>query len=149
DAGVDARRPLGSYAGAMGIPQFMPGAWRQYAVDYDGDGRADLAGSAADAIGSVANFLRQHGWATDQPIALAVPVDAGPAQVRAVAQALAAAGVKPLFRMDELATLNLPGMETLPALPGDMPVSLIELASAGEASEYRLGFGNFYVLTRY
>lgn len=58
----------GSFAGAIGLPQFMPGSVRRFAVDFDGDGRIDLASSPADAIGSVANFLVEHGWQRDQPI---------------------------------------------------------------------------------
>src|SRR3954465_14297841 len=52
----------GSYAGAIGIPQFMPGSLRRYGVDFDGDGAIDLRRSPADAIGSVGNFLHGHGW---------------------------------------------------------------------------------------
>jgi membrane-bound lytic murein transglycosylase B len=62
DSGVDVFAVKGSYAGAIGIPQFMPGSARRYAVYFDGDGRIDLLGSAPDAIGSIANFLRRHGW---------------------------------------------------------------------------------------
>src|SRR4030095_15633293 len=58
----------GSFAGALGLPQFMPGSIRRHAVDFDGDGRVDLANSAADAIGSVASFLAAHGWQRDQTI---------------------------------------------------------------------------------
>jgi membrane-bound lytic murein transglycosylase B len=70
DRGLDARSAQGSFAGAMGLPQFMPGSMRRWAVDYDDDGRIDLAGSPADAIGSVANFLVQHGWQADEPAML-------------------------------------------------------------------------------
>ena len=62
DAGIDVFSVRGSYAGAIGIPQFMPGSTRRYAVDFDGNGAIDLRRSPADAIGSVANFLKQHGW---------------------------------------------------------------------------------------
>ena len=60
----------GSYAGAIGIPQFMPSSYRRYALDFDGDGKADLSGSAADAIGSVANYLKSFGWETERAIVL-------------------------------------------------------------------------------
>jgi membrane-bound lytic murein transglycosylase B len=70
DRSLDARSAQGSFAGAMGLPQFMPGSMRRWAVDYDDDGRIDLAGSPADAIGSVANFLVQHGWQADEPAML-------------------------------------------------------------------------------
>ena len=68
DLGVDVLDVKGSYAGAIGIPQFMPTSYLRYAVDFDGDGAADLRGNAADAIGSVANFLKQHGWRKGAPI---------------------------------------------------------------------------------
>jgi membrane-bound lytic murein transglycosylase B len=67
---VDVFSLQGSYAGAIGIPQFMPGSVRRYAVDFDGDGAIDLRRSSADAIGSVANFLREHGWKTGEPVLL-------------------------------------------------------------------------------
>jgi len=62
DSGLDVFAVRGSYAGAIGLPQFMPGSLRRYAVDFDGDGAIDLSRNTADAIGSVANFLKQHGW---------------------------------------------------------------------------------------
>ncbi|HEY5290718.1 MAG TPA: lytic murein transglycosylase B, partial [Burkholderiales bacterium] len=74
EAGIDTLALKGSYAGAIGIPQFMPGSYRRYAVDLDGDGKQDLSGSFADAIGSVANFLQAHGWETGQPVAFAAQV---------------------------------------------------------------------------
>ncbi len=76
-----SRDPLdlkGSYAGAMGMPQFMPSSWNRFAVDFDGDGQVDLHNSAADVIGSVAHYLAEFGWVRDQPayFRVAVPVDA-------------------------------------------------------------------------
>ena len=68
DSGLDVFSVRGSYAGAIGIPQFMPGSLRRYAVDFDGDGAIDLSGNAADAIGSVANYLKQHGWRTGEAV---------------------------------------------------------------------------------
>ena len=68
ESGVDPFSLLGSYAGAIGWPQFMPGSIRQFAVDFDGDGKIDLRNSPVDAIGSVANFLVQHGWKAGMPI---------------------------------------------------------------------------------
>ena len=67
DGMADLASLRGSYAGAIGMPQFMPGSIRRYAIDYDRDGRIDLAGSPADVIGSVANFLVQQGWVRDLP----------------------------------------------------------------------------------
>jgi len=68
DAGLDVFSVRGSYAGAIGIPQFMPGSLRRYAVDFDGDGAIDLSRNPADAIGSVANYLKQHGWRTGEAV---------------------------------------------------------------------------------
>ena len=104
ESGVDPFSLLGSYAGAIGWPQFMPGSIRQFAVDFDGDGKIDLRNSPVDAIGSVANFLVQHGWKTGMPIVF-------PASLRAVPEARAtlpaAAGDnldKPLAAIDGAAT---------------------------------------------
>jgi membrane-bound lytic murein transglycosylase B len=68
--GADVFELRGSWAGAIGIPQFMPGSYMKFAVDFDGDGRIDLSGNTADAIGSVANFLKQHGWKPGETIFL-------------------------------------------------------------------------------
>src|SRR5690606_27506973 len=75
---LDPQAVLGSYAGAIGLPQFMPGSFNRYAVDLDGDGHIDLHDSAADAIGSIANFLAAHGWQAGLPVRFAVtpPADA-------------------------------------------------------------------------
>lgn len=67
--GIPANSVVGSYAGAVGYPQFMPSNIPKYGVDYDGNGHIDLRNSAVDAIGSIANYLAQHGWQRDQPIA--------------------------------------------------------------------------------
>ena len=140
DAGIDTLRLKGSYAGAIGIPQFMPGSYRRYAVDHDGDGRQDLLGSFADAIGSVANFLHAHGWERDQPVAL-------PARVEGQNyRELVDAGIKPTYRCADLAGF---GVKTDIEPNADAPCALIELETPGEASEYLVGLDNFYVLTRY
>jgi membrane-bound lytic murein transglycosylase B len=141
--GLAPAAPRGSYAGAMGLPQFMPSSINRYAVDFDGDGRIDLAGSAADAIGSVANFLAAHGWLTGQPITygVAVPVDAS---ARAT---LLQPDIVPSFsaaRMAELgAALDDDGREH------DGPLALVELQNGAAAPSYVAGTQNFYTLTRY
>jgi len=140
DAGIDVLGLKGSYAGAIGIPQFMPGSYRRYAVDHDGDGRQDLSGSFADAIGSVANFLKAHGWESGQPAALVARVDGQNYRK------LVDAGIKPTYRYGDLASF---GVKTDDAANADAPCALIELASPGAESEYLVGLGNFYVLTRY
>jgi membrane-bound lytic murein transglycosylase B len=140
EEGVQVLAPKGSYAGAMGIPQFMPGTYRRFAVDFDGDGRRDLWGSAADIAGSVANFLREHGWRTGQPAALR-------AQVGGEAfRPLLEAPIKPARPAGELASFGV----TLPeAVPAELPSVLVELQTPGQAPEYWVGFDNFYALTRY
>jgi membrane-bound lytic murein transglycosylase B len=140
DAGIDTLGLKGSYAGAIGIPQFMPGSYRRYAVDLDGDGKQDLSGSFADAIGSVANFLQAHGWETGQPVAFAAQVHGENYRK------LIDAGIKPTYRYGDLADFGV-GAEG--ETKADAPCALIELATPGEASQYLVGLTNFYVLTRY
>ena len=143
--GIDVFAARGSYAGALGIPQFMPGSYRRYALDYDGDGRSDLNSSPADAIGSVANFLRSHGWSTGKPIAVR-------AQVSGEAfRPLIDAGIRPVYRVVDLPAFGVTvrGGTGTPALPPDAGCALIELETPGQASEYWVGLRNFYVLTRY
>lgn len=140
DAGIDTLALKGSYAGAIGIPQFMPGSYRRYAVDLDADGKQDLSGSFADAIGSVANFLKAHGWETGQPVAY-------PAQVQGEDyRSLVDSGIKPSYRFGELPGFGVTAAGTAPA---DAACALIELSSPEAPSEYLVGFKNFFVLTRY
>jgi len=143
EAGVDVFSVRGSYAGAIGIPQFMPGSYRRFAVDFDGDGAIDLRGSPADAIGSVANFLVKHGWKRGERVYLPARVIGGN---EGEARELIAAGIEPKTPLSEMKRY---GVETRTDLALDTPVALIELESPGALSEYRLGLRNFYVLTRY
>jgi len=140
EAGIDALGMLGSYAGAIGIPQFMPGSYRRFALDYDGDGRRDLRGSAVDAIGSVANFLSAHGWESGQPVA-------APAQVSGERfRALADAGIKPVYRVGDLGSF---GVTLSQPLPPETLCALVELETPGQPAEYWIGLQNFYAITRY
>lgn len=134
------RSPLdyrGSYAGALGLPQFLPSSIRAWARDGDGDGRIDLFASAEDSILSVANFLAAHGWQKDGPVASPVQVEND-----AELEALLALGIEPRRRPSEMAGIR---GEALP----DEPAALIDLVTPGAATEYWLGYRNFYVLTRY
>jgi len=140
DAGIDTLALKGSYAGAIGIPQFMPGSYRRYAVDLDGDGKQDLSGSFADAIGSVANFLKAHGWETGQPVAYRAQVQGEKFR------RLVDAGIKPAYRYGDLANF---GVSAAGEAKADAACALIELTTPDEPSEYLVGFTNFYVLTRY
>jgi len=140
DAGINVFSVRGSYAGAIGIPQFMPGSYRRFGVDFDRDGAIDLRASPSDAIGSVANFLAMHGWRRGERVEL-------PAHVSGEAyRELVNAGVEPTVKLSDLRRF---GVETRTELALDTPVALIELESPGAATEYRLGLNNFLVLTRY
>ena len=140
EAGVNVFKVKGSYAGAIGIPQFMPGSYRRYALDYDGDGRINLSNNPADAIGSVGNFLEQHGWERGQPVAFPVSVS-GDAWRK-----LLEGGSRPARR---IADLNAFGVAVAATLPPETLCALIELETPGKEPEYRLGLKNFYVITRY
>lgn len=144
--GMDDLAVKGSYAGAIGIPQFMPSSLRRYAVDFDGNGQIDLRGSSKDAVGSVAAFLEAHGWRRGAAIALPVQVDAGQAQ------SLVDEGIRPQRSLSELAgrgvtvpaSLLRPGQEA-----AESKAALVDLVSPEAPTEYWLGFDNFYVITRY
>jgi membrane-bound lytic murein transglycosylase B len=140
DQGINPLRIKGSYAGAIGIPQFMPGSYRRFAVDFDGDGQINLATSQADAIGSIGNFLRAHGWARGEPVALGAEVT-GDAWRK-----LVASGITPAYRYADLAGY---GVKPSVALPGDTLCALIELETPGQPSDVRVTLRNFFVLTRY
>ncbi len=136
------RSPLaytGSYAGALGIPQFLPSSIRNWGVDFDGDGQVDLAGSTIDAIGSVANFLASHGWETGSPIAASASVTG-----ERFAE-LVNAGILPRFLPAEMSAYGVSPAADAPQLP----CALIDLVTPSGATEYWLGYRNFYVITRY
>jgi membrane-bound lytic murein transglycosylase B len=143
ESGVDPLSVKGSYAGAIGIPQFMPGSIRRFALDYSGDGRVDLAGNADDAIGSIANFLTQQGWV--RGLAIAWPAGVAGDDI----QSLLDAGVKPQFKLSELATHGVTVAQTASGPPEGGLLALIDLPSRTAPVEYRLGSQNFFVITRY
>jgi membrane-bound lytic murein transglycosylase B len=141
ESGADVFSMRGSYAGAIGIPQFMPSSARRYAVDFDGDGAINLRGSALDAIGSVANFLVQHGWQSGGEVLI---------EARASGEswrALADGSVDPKYG---LAELRAAGVELAqPPRVEDARAALIELQTPERPSELRVAFRNFWVITRY
>ncbi len=141
DEQLDAFSLRGSYAGAIGLPQFMPGSIRRYAVDLDGDGHVDLRGNTADAIGSVGNFLAAHGWRSGEPIVFRARYDR-----ESRLAPLVEAGIQPRFTIGELANYGVASVEPVP--PG-LPLALIDLPNGDDTTSYFLGAPNFYVITRY
>jgi len=139
EARFDATRVKGSYAGAIGIPQFLPSSYRRYAVDFDGDGRRDLLGSVADAIGSVANYFRSHGWREGQIIAVPAAVDTD-----GVAELLEL-GIKPRLNVGELKRRGVSPAEPLE----EGPAAALFVVESETGPSYWLGLNNFYVITRY
>ncbi|WP_421954872.1 lytic murein transglycosylase B [Polaromonas sp.] len=133
----------GSYAGAMGMPQFMPSSWGKYAVDFDGDGTIDLWNSPADVIGSVANYFKAFGWQPGMPTDYPVSFD----RSRLDMDALMAPDILPTF---SVASFTAKGAVLKgPALQHTGPLALIELLNGADAPQYVAGTENFYVITRY
>ncbi|MEO8925288.1 MAG: lytic murein transglycosylase B [Caldimonas sp.] len=132
-----------SYAGAIGMAQFMPSSFNKYAVDLDGDGHVDLHRSAADAIGSVANFLAESGWKPGLPVRFQVtpPTDD---DIRA---GLLAADILPTFSAAEMIERGAVLPST--ALNTDDKLALVELQNGDATPSYVAGTGNFYAITRY
>lgn len=133
------RQPMGSYAGAMGMGQFMPTSYLHFAVDFDNDGHKDLFANPADAIGSVANYFAKHGWHYGEPVAtpatLITPLPAGiltdnPDLIHSWKQ------------------LHDVGVRISTDLPADTPVKLLRLEQP-TGNEYWVVRHNFYVITRY
>jgi membrane-bound lytic murein transglycosylase B len=143
---IDAARVTGSYAGAVGKPQFIPSSYRAFAVDFDGDGRRDLWRSDADVVGSVANYLRLHGWRSGEPVAL-------PATLTPEARAAVAADGLPVARKDPVSPatpageLAGRGVTTAESLDPATPAVLLVLD--GSEDEFWIALNNFYVVTRY
>ncbi|MDX1605703.1 MAG: lytic murein transglycosylase B [Candidatus Competibacterales bacterium] len=139
EEGIDPLSLLGSYAGAMGIAQFMPSSYRAYAVDFDDDGLRDLWHNPVDAIGSAASYLGEHGWRAGAPVVAAAEVS-GSAWRAQLDQ-----GMEPRLTVAEWRALGV-----RPEVPVDdaRRAILLELEGA-DGPIYRLGFHNFYVITRY
>ncbi len=148
DSRIDPTSVRGSYTGAIGIPQFLPSSIRSYAVDYEGTGQINLRTSVKDAIGSVANYLKQHGWEPGRPVVWDISPDAGS---QGVAQAAADGKPEPHMALSQLtqAGLVLDAPAVNAAAEANTQVTVVDLPTPGRPTEYKLGLKNFYVLTRY
>lgn len=140
---VDPLALRGSFAGAMGMPQFMPSSWVKYAVDFDGDGTVDLFNSPADVIGSVANYFKAFNWQPGMPTHYPVRFDAGKLDL----DALLAPDILPTFSVASFLAKGavLEGA----ALQHAGPLALVELQNGDEPPSYVAGTENFYAITRY
>ena len=140
EEGLPAAEITGSYAGAMGMGQFMPSSYREYAIDFDEDGSRDLWRSTADVVGSVANYLHRHGWQPDQPV-----TSRAWASKDAAFAEISSRSYKPSI---DVAEWKDRGFKSSTELAPDMPAGVIKLVEEGRNS-YWLVFNNFYVITRY
>ncbi len=139
DLGVDPLSLKGSYAGAMGAPQFMPSNYRRYAVDADADGRVNLWTNWDDVCASVGNYLKEHGWNAGEPVLSEASVEEGKA---------ADLDGRKLALSETVASLRGKGVNFESSLPTDAPALLIA-ADETDGVHWRVGYNNFYVITRY
>jgi len=139
DTGIDPLVIKGSYAGAVGLPQFMPSSYRKYAVDYDDDGVIDLLRSPSDAIGSIASYMKAFGW---------VPNEVPTATVRLLPGSEVDL-VSGLDRVHDLMEVQGKGVVFSGREPPAGPISIFELPTPGQPSKFVAGFNNFEVVTRY
>ncbi|HXS90787.1 MAG TPA: lytic murein transglycosylase B [Steroidobacteraceae bacterium] len=136
---VDPRTALGSYAGAMGAPQFVSSSYRNFAIDGDGNGKRDLWNSWDDVIGSVANYLLVHGWRAGEPVVVGATFEGND---------LSRFNTSKLELNETVQSLRDKGVRFETTLPADAPALLI-VAEGKDGPVYRVGFNNFYALTRY
>lgn len=141
--GANALALRGSYAGALGLPQFMPSSWEKYGVDANQDGRVDLFFSPDDIVGSVAHYFLAFGWQKDQPTHFAAEVDADNPHLAA----LLAPDIVPSFTAAQLQALGVRLPEAALQYPG--PLALVQLLNAEQPPTYVAGTQNFYTITRY
>ena len=138
EEGVDVASVRGSYAGAMGMPQFISSSYRHYAVDFDGDGKRDLWNNPADVIGSVANYFKRHGWRQGEQVVLRASVSS-PVANETRNQ------LKPNIKLSEL---RKQGIRPVDPVDEDTSVTVVTLEGR-YGKEHWLGLYNFYVITRY
>jgi membrane-bound lytic murein transglycosylase B len=136
---IDPLLPLGSYAGAMGIPQFMPTSFRNWAIDGDGDGARDLWRDWVDVFASVGNYLKVHGWRAGEPVMVPATVEGAD---------LAGLEFGKVGLPETVGSLRARGIKFETTLPAAAPAALVSL-SVPFGAEYRVGFTNFHAITRY
>lgn len=139
DSGIDPLAIRGSYAGAVGLPQFMPSSYRRFAVDYDGDGAIDLLNSPADAIGSIASYMKSFGWVTGE-------VPTAPVRLALGSEPDLVSG---LDRVHDVSDVQGKGVVFSGRDPPAGLISIFELPTPGKPSKFVAGFTNFEVVTRY
>lgn len=142
EAGINLAEAKGSYAGAMGYPQFIPSSYRHYAVDFDGDNKIDLINNPVDAIGSIANYFKVHGWQPGEPVT--VPAKLTKANSHALDKVINKK-LKPQHTVKELSRL---GLEPEQKLADNAKATAMRLKGEN-GNEYWIGLTNFYVITRY
>jgi len=144
EAGIDLKSTTGSYAGAMGFPQFIPSSYRHYAIDFDNDNVTDLINNPVDAIGSVANYFSEHGWASNAPIT-------SPARFlkangkESDLDGLVNQRLKPSLTVQDINNAGLVGDK---AYDKNLKATAMRLKGK-QGNEYWIGLNNFYVITRY
>ncbi|KPJ93713.1 MAG: hypothetical protein AMJ53_06720 [Gammaproteobacteria bacterium SG8_11] len=136
---MDPMEIKGSYAGAMGKPQFISSSFRSYAVDFDDDGKRDLWENSVDVIGSVANYFAKHNWRKDQPVASKASISGNGYK------ALVEKGIRPHTQLGDMLKK---GIKITDDFPTDEKAALIELETQ-DGHEHWVGMDNFYVITRY
>jgi membrane-bound lytic murein transglycosylase B len=141
EEGMEPTDATGSYAGAMGRPQFMPSSYRAYAVDATGDGKRDIWNDWTDVAGSIANYFLEHGWKSGEEVAAHASLGGdwqGPAPEPA----------NTLKPTETVASLSRKGVMFVTSLPGDSKSELLTYEGA-DGLEHWVGFHNFFVITRY
>jgi len=140
EEGFDPLTLTGSYAGAMGKPQFISSSYRHYAIDFSGDGVRDLLNNTADAVGSIASYLARHGWQRGEPITVEAKVSGKKYQK------LIKKGLKPKVKVAKFQDY---GVQTQASLKPNAKAALIELEKTEETKEHWVVLKNFYAITRY
>ncbi|MDO8701051.1 MAG: lytic murein transglycosylase B [Undibacterium sp.] len=149
DSLIDPFSFKGSYAGAIGLPQFMPGSIRSYAVDFNGDGQIDLLTSPADAIGSIANYLSLHGWKKGLPTVFPATLISAETDLDKSADKLntvLSQGLKASYSLNELRPLATTASQDI---PDHLLYGLVDLQNGNDPTEYWLATDNFFAITQY